>query len=67
MSDDHHGADRAADCLDNPLQEGGTHRKRVATMARAYLSCTDIAPLVAASGLDIDDLVAHLTGWKETS
>jgi len=36
MSDDHHGADRVADFLDKPLPEGGTHRKRVATMARAY-------------------------------
>ena len=34
-------------------------------MARAYLSCLDIAPMVAESGLDVDDLVAHLTGWRE--
>lgn len=66
MSDDFHGADRVADFLDKPLPEGGTHRRRVAAMARAYLSCRDIAPLVAESGLDIDDLVAHLTGWRET-
>ena len=64
-NDDHHGADRAADFLDKPLPEGGTHRKRVATMARAYLSCHDIAPPVAESGLDVDDLVAHLTDWRE--
>jgi hypothetical protein len=34
MSDDFHGADRVADFLDKPLPEGGTHRKRVATMPR---------------------------------
>lgn len=66
MSDDFHGADRAAEFLDKPLPEGGTHRRRIATMARAYLSCLDIAPMVAESGRDVDDLVAHLTGWRET-
>ena len=64
MSDDHHGADRVADFLDKPLHEGGTHRRRVATMARIYLSCRDIVPMVAESGLDIDEIVAHLTGWR---
>jgi hypothetical protein len=65
MSEDFHGADRVADFLDKPLPEGGTHRKRVATMARAYLSCRDIAPLVAESGLDVDDIVADLTSWRD--
>lgn len=66
MSDDFPGADQVSDFLDKPLPEGGTHCRRVATMARAYLSCLNIAPMVAESGLDVDELVAHLTGWRET-
>ena len=65
MSEDFHGADRVADFLDKPLPEGSTHRKRFAVMARAYLTWHDVAPMVADSGLDIDDIVAHLTGWRE--
>ena len=64
-NDDHPGADRVADFLDTPLPEGSTHRKRVTVMARAYLTCHDVAPMVADSGLDIDDVVAHLTGWRD--
>jgi hypothetical protein len=33
-------------------------------MARAYLFCLDISPMVAESGLDVDDIVADLTGWR---
>ncbi len=28
--------------------------------------CHDIAPMVANSGLDINDIVAHLTGRRKT-
>ncbi|HRA68384.1 MAG TPA: hypothetical protein PL187_20335 [Caldilinea sp.] len=64
-NDDYPGSDRIADFLDAPLPEGSTHRRRFAAMARAYLTCHDVAPMVADSGLDIDDVVAHLTGWRD--
>jgi|DEB19_MinimDraft_2_1074335.scaffolds.fasta_scaffold260399_2 hypothetical protein len=64
-NDDYPGADRVAEFLDKPLPEGSTHRKRFAVMARAYLTCHDVAPLVSEAGLDIDDIVAHLTGWRD--
>lgn len=63
MSNDFHGADRVADWLDAPVGYT-TMRARFAILARAFLGCADIQQSLDAAGLDKDDVVAHLTGWR---
>lgn len=65
MCDDFHGADRVQVFLDAPLQNGGTHRQRIAMLARTYLLGPQIAQDATDAGLDVDDLVAHVTGWRD--
>ena len=62
---DQHGADPIAYWLDTPRGDK-THRQRFANLARAFLGCADIAAQVQEAGLDTNDIIAHLTGWRET-
>ena len=62
---DHPGYDPIAEWLDTPRGDK-THRQRFANLARAFLGCSDIAEQVKAAGLDPADIIAHVTGWRET-
>ena len=64
-NDDFHGADRVAAWLDAPIGNT-TMRARFAILARAFLGCADIRQSLDDAGLDKDDVVAHLTGWRTT-
>jgi len=61
---DQHGADPIAYWLDTPRGDK-THRQRFASLARAFLGCADIAVQVKDAGLDTDEIIAHLTGWRD--
>jgi len=65
MSQDDHGYDPIAEWLDRPRGDK-THRQRFANLARAFLGCADIAAQVQEAGLDTNEIIAHLTGWRET-
>lgn len=62
---DQHGADPIAEWLDRPRGDK-THRQRFANLARAFLGCADIAAQVKDAGLDTNEIIAHLMGWRET-
>ena len=61
---DQHGADPIAYWLDTPRGDK-THRQRFANLASAFLGCADIAVQVKDAGLDTDEIIAHLTGWRD--
>ena len=62
---DQHGADPIAEWLDRPRGDT-TNRQRFANLARAFLGCADIAAQVKEAGLDPADIIAHVTGWRDT-
>ena len=62
---DQYGYDPIAEWLDTPRGDK-THRQRFANLARAFLGCSDIAEQVQAAGLDPADIIAHVTGWRDT-
>jgi len=62
---DQHGADPIAEWLDRPRGDT-TNRQCFANLASAFLGCSDIAAQVKEAGLDTDEIIAHLTGWRET-
>lgn len=62
---DQHGYDPITEWLDTPRGDK-THRQRIANLARAFLGCSDIAEQVQAAGLDPADIIAHVTGWRDT-
>ena len=62
---DQHGADPIAHWLETP-RGNETPRQRFANLARALLGCADIAAHVQEAGLDTDEIIAHLTGWRDS-
>jgi hypothetical protein len=62
---DQHGADPIAEWLDRPRGDT-TNRQCFANLARAFLGCSDIAAQVKEAGLDTNEIIAHLMGWRET-
>ncbi len=62
---DQHGYDPVAEWLDAPIGNT-TMRRRFVVLARAFLGCADIKQSLDKTGLNKDDIVAHLTGWRET-
>ena len=61
---DQHGADPIAYWLDT-LRDDKTHRQRFANLARVFLGGADIAAQVKEAGLDTNDIIVHLTGWRD--
>jgi hypothetical protein len=62
---DQHGADPIAEWLDRPRGDT-TNRQCFANLASAFLGCSDIAAQVKEAGLDTNEIIAHLMGWRET-